>query len=148
MSLQALVAAGAGFLLAVVWFDLMFDVQALRRPGTDDAVESIATYYRRVTTDARPMNLLVALVMLVTVGGVVAQLAGDATPTWVAAASLVLIVVPVVLARVRTVPNAVRLGARRDDVAQRRALAASIGGDHVVVATALAVLVVLQVAAA
>jgi hypothetical protein len=29
------VAAGAGFLLAVLWFDLMFDVQALRHPEGD-----------------------------------------------------------------------------------------------------------------
>lgn len=28
--MNALAAAGAGFLLAVLWFDLMFDVQALR----------------------------------------------------------------------------------------------------------------------
>ena len=31
----AFVTAGAGFLLAVLWFDLMFDVQALRTPGPE-----------------------------------------------------------------------------------------------------------------
>ena len=52
--------AGAGFLLAVLWFDLMHDVQVLRLPAGEDpsaALTSIARYYRRVTTDARPMNL-------------------------------------------------------------------------------------------
>ena len=57
------VAAGAGFLLAVLWFDLMFDVQVLRvRPDEipEPVLASIAAYYRRVTTAARPMNRLVA----------------------------------------------------------------------------------------
>ena len=47
------VTAGAGFLLAVLWFDLMFDVQAARQPGGDlpeEVLASIAGYYRRVTT--------------------------------------------------------------------------------------------------
>ena len=45
--MRAFVCAGAGFLLAVVWFDLMFDVQVLGRDRTDDAgpaVTSIARY--------------------------------------------------------------------------------------------------------
>ncbi len=41
--------AGAGFLLAVLWFDLMFDVQARGATVGSDAVVSISTYYRRVT---------------------------------------------------------------------------------------------------
>ena len=61
------VCAGVGFLLAVLWFDLMHDVQVLRpHENEDEAVRSIARYYRRVTTDARPMNRLVALVMVAT----------------------------------------------------------------------------------
>src|SRR5262245_13507890 len=78
---DALVAAGAGFLLAVLWFDLMFDVQVRGKPPGDlpePALASIAGYYRRVTTEARPMNRLVAAAMLVTLGAIAAQaLAGD-----------------------------------------------------------------------
>ena len=62
--MEVVTAAGAGFLLAVLWFDLMFDVQVLHDPVDPATVRSIATYYRRVTTDARPMNRLVALAML------------------------------------------------------------------------------------
>src|SRR6185312_1844083 len=50
---NAFVSAGAGFLLAVLWFDLMFDVQA--RGGSEvspAALSSIAYYYARVTTGA------------------------------------------------------------------------------------------------
>ncbi len=57
------VTAGAGFLLAVLWFDLMFDVQTLRhRTGVlpKPVLDSIAGYYGRVTGAARPMNLLIA----------------------------------------------------------------------------------------
>src|SRR5437762_2349871 len=63
------VTAGAGFLLAVLWFDLMYDVQVIgHREGSlpESVLESIGRYYRRVTTDARPMNRLVALSMLAT----------------------------------------------------------------------------------
>src|SRR5689334_11264258 len=62
LTMPAFVAAGAGFLLAVLWFDLMFDVQTRRH--AHDAVlppqvlGSISAYYRRVTTEAYPMNRL------------------------------------------------------------------------------------------
>ena len=91
--MRAFITAGAGFLLAVLWFDLMFDVQVLRHPAPrvpEAALESIARYYRRVTTDARPMNRLVALVMLGTLAAIVIQIAKGDDPAWVAWASLVL----------------------------------------------------------
>jgi hypothetical protein len=84
---NALVTAGAGFLLAVLWFDLMFDVQALRgreRELPEEVLASIAGYYRRVTTTARPMDRLIALVMLATLAGIVAELVRGDTPAWVA----------------------------------------------------------------
>ena len=64
------------------WFDLMFDVQARGHSGELPAEvrDSIAAYYRRVTTAARPMNRLIAAVMVVTLGslvGVIVQ--GDTT---------------------------------------------------------------------
>ena len=67
--MNAFVAAGASFLLAVLWFDLMFDVQVLghsERELPEPVLASIAGYYGRVTTAARPMNRLVASVMLAT----------------------------------------------------------------------------------
>ena len=65
--MSAFVTAGGGFLLAVLWFDLMFDVQVLahrERELPDQTLASIAAYYARVTTAARPMNRLVATVMM------------------------------------------------------------------------------------
>jgi hypothetical protein len=141
------VAAGGGFLLAVLWFDLMFDVQALRAPGPggpEAALTSIAAYYRRVTTDARPMNRLVAAAMVWTLAAAVVQLVRSDAPTWVAVSSLVLAGSAVVLAATRTVPAAVRLGARGGSVDARDHLARTVARDHLACLTAIAALLAIQ----
>jgi hypothetical protein len=141
------VVACAGFLLAVLWFDLMFDVQTLGHGDGDvpDAVlASVAAYYRRVTTEARPMNRLVAAVMLATLLAIVLQLTGGDAPRWVSAVSGVLAVSAIGLAAARTVPSAVRLGARRDSVATQSRLARSICRDHLLCIASIATLLVIQ----
>jgi hypothetical protein len=69
-------AAGTGFLLAVLWFDLMFDVQTRKHTGDlpPEVLASISAYYRRVTTEAYPMNRLVALVMVLTLAAICAEI--------------------------------------------------------------------------
>jgi hypothetical protein len=131
-TLPVLLGAGAGFLLAVLWFDLMFDVQARRLDGPDgDArLASIADYYRRVTIEAFPANRLVGAVMLGTIAGSVVQ--WWRAPSSFAFVSVLLVVTPVALAARRVLPNAMRLGARRDDLPMQRALARRILWDHVV----------------
>jgi hypothetical protein len=145
--MQSMVVAGAGFLLAVLWFDLMFDVQVLGY-GDDDVPDavlaSLAGYYRRVTTEARPMNRLVAVVMLATLLAIVVQLTGDDAPRWVSAVSGVLAVGAIGLAAARTVPSAVRLGARRDSVATQSRLARSVCRDHLWCIASIATLLVIQ----
>jgi ER membrane protein SH3 len=146
---NAFVTAGAGFLLAVLWFDLMFDVQVLGHRDEllpEQALASIAGYYRRVTTTARPMNRLIATVMLATLVAIVVELAGSDTRTWVSSASLVLALAAIVLAGARTVPSAVRLGGRSDPIASQSALARSIFHQHVFCAAAIGTLLVLQLA--
>jgi hypothetical protein len=141
------VTAGAGFLLAVLWFDLMFDVQALRHRGDvlpAERLASIAGYYRRVTTAARPMNRLIALVMVGTLAAIVAQLARGDAPSWAAWASLGLAAGAVGLAAAHTVPAAVRLGGRQDSPELESRLARSIGRDHVLCALAIGALLVVQ----
>ncbi len=142
-------AAGAGFLLAVLWFDLMFDVQVRGRPDGDlpePVLASIAGYYRRVTTDASPMNRLIAAVMLVTLGAIGVQaLAGD-TPGWVSVVSAAAALTGIGLAASRTVPRAVRLGGRRDPASVQSTLARSVLRDHLVCLAAIATLLVVQLA--
>ncbi|MCX5738203.1 MAG: hypothetical protein NTZ61_06855 [Proteobacteria bacterium] len=146
--MTALLTLGGGFLLAVVWMDLIFDVQALRgsrnEPLPEPALASIANYYRRVTTDARPMNLLIGLVMVATVLGTVAALFhGSAALGWRAAA-LALGALPISLAQRRVFPNAVRLGARSDSPEQQSALARTIARDHVACFAAMLGFVAIQ----
>jgi hypothetical protein len=141
------ITAGAGFLLAVLWFDLMFDVQIAGHRGEalpEPVLASIAGYYRRVTIAARPMNRLVAAVMLGTLGSIIAQIARGDRPRWVGWVSLVLAAVPILLAGAHTVPSAVRLGGRADPIPRQRALARSILRDHVLCVIAIAALLVAQ----
>jgi hypothetical protein len=147
--MQPVVSAGAGFLLAVLWFDLMFDVQVLRHARGDlpEAVlASIAGYYRRVTTEARPMNRLIIVAMAATLIGVVVQLVRADAPRWVSAISIVTAAVPIGLAATRTVPSAVRLGTRSDPPAVQSALARSICREHLFCLASIAVLLVTQIA--
>ena len=140
-------SAGAGFLLAVLWFDLMFDVQTLaHREGElpEPVLASIAGYYRRVTTAAQPMNRLIAAVMLATLAAVIVQIARADAPAWVGWASLALAAGAIGLAGAHTVPSAVRLGARSDDIAGQSVLARSICRDHLVCIAAIATVLVLQ----
>jgi hypothetical protein len=143
----AFVTAGGGFLLAVLWFDLMFDVQVLGHDEPElpeSSLASIAAYYARVTTAARPMNRLIATVMLATIAAVVAEIANDDVPTAVASVSLALAVVPVALVAARTVPNAVRLGTRADTIARQSALARSVCREHLLCLASIAALIALQ----
>jgi hypothetical protein len=154
--MSAFVTAGAGFLLAVLWFDLMFDVQLLARwvrelPDDElpeEILASIAGYYRRVTTAARPMNRLVALVMLATIAGVILEIASGEQAGWVSVGSLALVLAPTVLAAVHTVPSAVRLGGRSDSAPRQSALARSICRDHLLCAASIAGLLALQLTSA
>jgi hypothetical protein len=141
------VTAGAGFLLAVLWFDLMFDVQVIRHRAGDlpeSVLASIAGYYGRVTTAARPMNRLVATAMLATLASIIVALARGDRPVWVGWASLPLVLAAVTLAGARTVPNAMRLGARRDPVPRQSELANAIFRDHVFCASAIATVLAIQ----
>lgn len=142
------VAAGAGFLLAVLWFDLMHDVQALRRPAGDlpsAVLDSIGAYYRRVTTEARPMNRLVAAVMLATLASIAAQAVHrGAAPSWLPWTALALSGGAVLLAAVHTVPDAVRLGARRGTAAEQSRLARSICRDHLLCLAAMSAVLALE----
>jgi hypothetical protein len=113
--------------------DLIFDSQVLRHRGTDDLPEpvlaSIAGYYHRATTTSRPMSLLIAVVMVILLGALGFRFVLSTDPVWLLTVA-VLAGVPILLAMVRTVPNAVRLGTRADGLAGQSRLARAICRDH------------------
>lgn len=144
-ALPVLLGAGAGFLAAVLWFDLMFDVQALRldEPDGDARLTSMADYYRRVTIEAFPANGLVATVMLLTITGSAVQ--WWRSPSWRGFLAVLLVTAPVTLAGWRIIPNAQRLGRRSDPPPAQRALARTIWRDHVVCFACVLAFLALQV---
>ena len=148
--MHAFVAAGAGFLIAVLWFDLMFDVQTRKHaadPLPTEILSSISAYYRRVTIEAWPMNRFITVVMILTLLAIVAEIFQNAEHWWVAWISLVAAASAIGLARVRTVPNAMRLGRAADSPAEQTHLARAIYRDHIYCLAAIFVLLILQLTA-
>ena len=147
---RRLAAWCGGFLLAVLWFDLMFDTQVLGLPPgplPEPVLASIAGYYARVTTGASPMGRLVGLVMALAVVVTAVQLALRSLPRPLAALALLACGAPVLLAALRVFPNAVRLGQRADTLDIQSELARSILTDHVICLAGIALYGLLQIAA-
>jgi hypothetical protein len=147
----SLLTACSGFLLAVLWMDLIFDVQVLRHRNAgaelpEPVVASIAAYYHRATTTSQPMSRLIALVMVILLGAFVFQAARGHDPGWLLVLSAGLVGIPTLLALTHTVPNAIRLGNRADNAPEQTRLARSICQDHLVCAACMVVFLVLWVA--
>ncbi|BBX02479.1 hypothetical protein BST36_10220 [Mycolicibacterium moriokaense] len=134
--MSVIAAACAGFLVAVLWMDLIFDSQVLRHRGVEELPESvlasIAGYYRRATTTSRPMSYLIAFVMAILLGTLGFAWVDGPIAVWPLAVTSGLAGGPILLAVLHTVPNAVRLGARTGDLAKQSRLARSICRDHVI----------------
>jgi hypothetical protein len=147
----ALLAGCGGFLLAILWMDLIFDVQVFaHRDARDELPEpvlaSIAGYYHRATTTSRPMSRLIALVMMILLAALVLWAVRGRDPGWLIAVSAALAGVPILLALTRTVPYAVRLGRRSDTLAEQTRLARGICRDHLFCIGCIFAFVVLWVA--
>lgn len=149
--MHSLATTGAGFLLAVLWFDLMFDVQVRGHPGEalpGEVLSSIAAYYRRVTTEARPMNRLVSVAMLVTLIAIVIEIAESSGSLWLSVASLLLVLAAIGLALARTFRNAAMLGRGAGTLTFRSNLARLIFRDHLFCLGAIVTVIGLQLAGA
>jgi hypothetical protein len=143
-------AAGAAFLICVLWFDLMFDVQVRGHDGDSvpaSALASISGYYRRVTREAWPMNRLIAVVMLLTLLVIVIEIVFGSYHWWIGWISLIAAVTAIGLARMRTIPNASRLGKSSDSPEEQSRLARAIYKDHLYCLAAMSLVLVLQLCA-
>ncbi|MBI3770709.1 MAG: hypothetical protein HY271_19750 [Deltaproteobacteria bacterium] len=148
--MAAVLIGCGGFLLAVLWMDLLFDVQVRRLAGADAAAStaalaSIVAYYRRATIEAFPMNRLIGAVMLVQLFGIAHELLTRTVAGARALAVLVLGVAPIALAFARIVPDAMRLGAATDAAAVQADLARRIYHAHLVCAVAIAAFTAIQI---
>ncbi|MBV8929223.1 MAG: hypothetical protein JO152_08880 [Mycobacteriaceae bacterium] len=151
--LKPLAGACGGFLLAVLWMDLIFDVQVLahRKAGNElpEAVlASIANYYHRATTTSRPMSWLIAGVMVILLSTLALHGVRGTGPSWVDITTAALAAGPILLALAHTVPRAVRLGNRAGDVAEQTRLARVICREHLVCTALMLAFLLLWVGAA
>jgi hypothetical protein len=138
-----------GFLLAVLWMDLMFDVQVLSQGASsqelpESVLSSIASYYERVTTRARPMGHLVAAVMVIGTLSLLFEALRSGERWWISLVSLALFGAPAILALVRVYPDAVRLGARTDCALEQTRLARAILRSHLICLAAMVLFIALR----
>jgi hypothetical protein len=143
-------AACAGFLIAVLWMDLIFDTQVLRHRRVDPlpgpVLESLSAYYHRATTTSRPMGHVIAVVMVILLAALGFRAVSGADAGWLVAAWAVLAGFPIVLALFRTVPNAVALGNRGGPPAEQTRLARAVLGDHLLCLASMSAFLVLWMA--
>jgi hypothetical protein len=130
----------------------MFDVQVWRHRRSpevpEEVLDSIARYYRRVTTTASPMGRLVGLSMAVLLVALVVQAIWGDEPLWVSVASIPAALIGIGLAAMRIFSQARRLGARRDPPAVQSELARGILRAHLVCLAAMVTLLATQLAGA
>ena len=104
-----------GFMMAVLYIDLMFDVSAApyRRspaPLPREVLDPITHYYGRITQNP----YLLMFVMLTTTLCIGAQIVYEVAPRWVGYSSLFLIALSMITAALKVIPTAQRLGSARD----------------------------------
>ena len=132
--------------------DLIFDTQVLRHRGADvlpePVLDSISAYYHRATTTSRPMSHLIALIMVILLAALGFRWAAARDPGWLLVASAVLAGVSILLALIRTVPNAVRLGNPAGSPVELSRLARSICRDHLTCLGCMSAFLVLWVVTA
>ena len=143
-----LITLGSGFLLAVLWVNLMFDVQVWPHWGNktlpEEVLSSIATYYARVSIEASPMGYLVGLVMLMTLAVSVRNVFVGLQPRWVRIATFVLLIGPVVAALTVIFPGAQKLASRTDTLNVQSELANALFTAHAVCFAAIFLVLILQ----
>ncbi len=145
---ERLISASNAFLIAVLWFDLMFDVQVIRHRNASllptDVLDSIARYYKRVTTDAFPMGRLVAVAMLTLFVSLIVRAASEDATLLIDVLSIGATVVAVGLALARVVRDSVRLGAQTETQEVQTRLARGICRDHFICLAGMLVVFVTQ----
>jgi len=119
-----------GYLLAVLWIDLIFDSLVLPHHGKESLPEEVlatmASFFKRLTH--KPRLIFMIMISMFTI--VILQIGQGTVPAWVGWASLVLVTVPRGYANARVMPTARRLRARTDQPEKQSELARSLFAMH------------------
>lgn len=138
-----------GFMLAVLYIDLMFDVTAVPhrhtgKPLPKEVLDPITHYYGRITQN--PYVLM--FVMLTTTIALVLQIVYDLAPRWAAYSSLCAMGLAMVAGAAKVIPTAQRLGSRKDPEDVQTRLVHGMFPSHIVLLACILVLAVMQLVAA
>jgi hypothetical protein len=134
-----------GFMIAVLYIDLVFDMSALphRRTGAPlpaDVLDPIATYYRYITRNP----YLLTFVMLTTTVCIVVEIVYGLVPRWAGYLSLFLMGLSMSAAVLKVIPAAQRLAAGKDTVEQQTHLVHGILPYHLVLLASILSLATVQ----
>ncbi len=121
-----------GFMIAVLYMDLVFDISALpyRKTGSNlpkEILEAIATYYRYVT---RNPSLLV-FVLLTAAACILKELNMQRVPQWAGYLSAVLMATVMLLGMLKVIPTAQRLASGKDTEEKQTRLVHSLFPYHI-----------------
>lgn len=138
-----------GFMLAILYIDLMFDVMAVphrrsRATLPKDVLDPITSYYGRVTQN--PYVLM--FVMLTTTIAVVLQIVYGLTSRWAAYTSLAAMGLAMVVGVVKVIPAAQRLASGKDPAEVQTRLIHGVFTAHVLSLVCILVLAAIQLIAA
>jgi hypothetical protein len=138
-----------GFMLAVLYIDLMFDVTAVPHRGSNttlpkEVLDPITLYYGRITQN--PYVLM--FVMLTTTVCLVMEIVYSLVPRWAGYSSLVFMVLAMGIGSAKVIPAAQRLASGRDPEELRTRLIHSMFPAHVLLLICIILLAAIQAIAA
>jgi hypothetical protein len=138
-----------GFMLAILYIDLMFDVLAVphRRSGAElpkDVLESITRYYGRVTQNP----YVLVFVMLTTTVSLVLQIVYGLAPRWAAYTSLAAMGLAMAAGVIKVIPAARRLASGTDSREVQARVVHSVFAAHVLLLICILVVAAVQLVAA
>jgi hypothetical protein len=148
--MHACVAVGAAILLAVVWWDLVFDSQVQRHPAgvlPPEVLASLSGYYRRCTVEGAPLMYLPVAVMVLVLAGIATELWKGWGLAWAGWASLAVAAAGVVTVAFLAVPRARRIGRATEGAEALSGLARTVFRLHLLAASCWAGVIVLQLGA-
>jgi hypothetical protein len=137
-----------GFMMAVLYIDLMFDVSALpyrssKAPLPQEVLDPITHYYGRITQN--PYVLM--FVMLTTTLCIGAQILYGLAPRWVGWSSLFLMGLSMMTGTLKVIPTAQRLGSAKDPEDVRTRMVHSMLPAHLVLLVNILLLTAIQFSA-
>src|SRR5215510_12566876 len=143
-----ILCACIGYLIAVLWVDLIFDSLVLphhdKETLPEEVLATMSSFFKRLTHKPR----LIFVVMVTMFMSMILQIVQGTVPAWVAWTSLVLVVAPTGYASTRVMPAARRLGSRIDGVEKQSELARSPFAMHSFSLFLMTLLMVVQLYAA